>query len=312
MSLPPHVPHTQVDLNKEVQSIIEGDILTDPTLYGVTPTDPNFLAVGPDGGMIEITYSPEILKRKKPGSLIRSGTSVLKKSWKAKLVFKASDNNLALQKWCKNKSLKADTDTPAASRTFFKSFDSFETDETYTIFRGCVPEKTNYTISKSGEIIYTVDLDCKTYEQNILANGGFSGTPVFASPDSAAPWQTQDGGSGAFTHNSKKYGIESFSVDIIRQWAIQDPSEALENVMVAESDYVPSGTITIQRSDNEISDDALDTIPRTMSLVLKSSTLTDTWTGTIFEGHTGLNHDGTNPVGLTDTETFSATDFVSA
>ena len=312
MSLPAHVPHTQVDLNKEVQSIIETDILTNPSLYGVIPVDPDFLAVGPDGGMIEITYSPEILKRKKAGSLIRSGTSVLKKSWKAKLTFKASDSNLALQKWCKNPSVKGDTDTPAASRTFLKSYDVGGV-QTYELFSGCVPEKTNYTIAKSGEVIYTVDLDCKTFDKNVIADGGITlGTGSFASPDTAAPWQTQDGGVGAFTFNAVKYGIESFSVDIIRQWAPQDPSEALENMMVSESDYVPSGTITIQKSDSLITDDALATTPRAMSLVLKSGIMTDTWTGTIFEGHTGINHDGTNPAGLTDTETFSATDFVSA
>lgn len=314
MSLVEHVPHSQADVIKEVQSVIEGDILTDPTVFGDVPTDPAFDAVGPDGGSISITYSPEIKKSKKAGALIRSRAVPVKKGWTAKLVFKASDANVVLQKWCKNKSAKGATVTPAASRTFVKSYAiGTAAVETYEVYSGCVPSKTNYAINANGELIYTVDLICKTFDRNTTADGGITlGTGSFASPDTGAPWITSDGGAGAFTHNTKKYGLQSFSVDIIRQYADQNPGEGMELMMLAESDYVVSGSATIEKSDSLLDDDALATTPRAMSIILKSGTMTDTFTNAIFEGHTGLDHAGDNSSGLTDDVSYSADDFVSA
>ena len=312
MSLPAHVPRTQVDLVKEVQSVIEDDILTTPANFGVIPVNPAFAAVGPDGGSIVITYTPELAKRKKAGSLTRSGVLVLKKAYRAKLEFKASDNNVALQKWCKNKSAKGNTGTPAASRTFVKSYLDGVT-ETFEIFSGCVPEKTNYAVNKSGEIIYSVDLICKTFDRNQIADGGITlGTGSFATPDVAAPWITADGGNGAFTYNAKKYGVISFSADITRAWADQNPSESLEVMMLTETDYVPSGTITVEKDDITLGADQLATTPRASSIVLKAATMTDTFTNVIFENHTGPDHSGNDTASLTDGGSYSADDFVSA
>lgn len=312
MSIVEHVPHSQADVVEEVQGIIEGDILTDPTVYGDVPTNPIFLAVGPDGGTIEVTYTPEINKRKKAGSLIRSGVSVLKKSWGAKLTFKASDTNKPLQLWCLNKSLIGGVVTPAASQTFLKSFNVGGT-ETFQIFSGCVPENTNISINSSGEIIFSVDLICKTFDENQTAFGGITlGTGNFAVPDTAAPWITTDGGAGALTINTVKYGIVSMSIDVTRQWAMQNPSESLEIMMLAETDYVASGTVTVEKSDIALIADALSTTARAMSLVVKAATLTLTWTNMIIEGHTSLAHDGTDASGLTDSESFSADDLVAA
>ena len=314
MSVSQHVPHSQSDLIKEVQSAIEGDVLTDPTKFGVHISDPAFLAVGPDGGSITVTYNPTINKRKKAGALIRSGTNITKKAWTAKLTFKASDNNVALQKWCKNKSAKGGIVTPAASRTFLKSYGvGTALTETFEVYYGCLPTKTNYTINASGEVIYTVDLVCKTVVQTTSANGGIIiGSGSFASPDTAAPWINTDGGAGAFIHNTKKYGLISLSVDIIRQYAEQNPSESLEIMMLAESDYVVSGSATIEKSDILLDTDALGTTSRAMSIALKAATLTDTFTNAIFEGHTGLSHDGSDSAGLTDSLAWSADDQVSA
>jgi len=312
MTLALHVPRTHADLNKEVQSVIEGDFLTTNNNLGTMPANPAFSAVGPDGGSIVITYIPELKKRRKAGSVTRTGVLVLKKAWRARLQFKASDSNVALQKWCKNKSAIGGTVTPAASRSFLKSYYDGTT-ETFEIFRGCVPEKTNYAISKSGEIIYIVDLICKTFERNQTADGGITlGTGSFASADTAAPWITTDGGNGSFTYNLKKYGIVSFSMDISRVWADQNPSEALEIMMITEVEYNPSGSITVEKSDITLDADQLATTPRAASLVLKSGTMTDTLTNAIFEGHTGPDHDGENSTSLTDGGSFSADDFVSA
>lgn len=314
MSVVQHVPHSQADLIKEVQSAVEGDVLTDPTKFGVHAADPDFLAVGPDGGTIVVTYNPNINKRKKAGALIRSGTNILKKAWGAKLTFKASDTNVPLQKWCLNKSAKGATVTPAASRTFLKSYGvGTALTETYEVYYGCVPLKTNYVINSAGELIYTVDLLCKTVVQTTSANGGITlGTGSFASPDTAAPWRSVDGGAGAFIHNTKKYGLVSLSVDIIRQYAEQNPSESLELMMVAESDYVVSGNVVIEKSDILLDTDALATTSRAMSIALKAATLTHTFTNAIFEGHTGLEHDGSNSAGLTDSKNWSADDAVAA
>lgn len=314
MSLSAHVPTSQGDLNKEVQTVIEDDILTTPSNYGTIPTNPSFTAVGPDGGKIMLTYSPELIKTKKVGSLVRTRVQVAKKSYKARLEFKASDNNTALQKWCKNKSAKGGTVTPAASRTFVHSYNIGQgSTETYEIFSGCLPEKTNITINRSGEIIYIVDLDCKTFTRSTAANGGITlGSGSFASADAGTPWLTVDGGAGAFTYNSVKYGIVSLSIDITRTWAMQNPSESLENVMMAESGFDVSGTLEVEKSDSVMDNDALATTARAVSIVLKSGTMTDTFTNFIFEGHTSPEFDGASTEALTDSGSFSADDYVSA
>lgn len=306
------VPHTQADLVKEVQHISEGDCLTTPTKYGVIPTNPDFTAAGPDGSSLVSTYKPSIVKRRKAGSRTRNGISVTKKKYTARLMFKASDNNVALQKWCINESAAADTDTPAAPKTFLKSYYIGGT-ETFEIFYGCQPEKTNIGVNKDGEIVYTVDLRCKTIDENQDADGGITlGTGSFASADSGAPWKTGDGGANHFTHNSNNYGLEGMSIDITRQYAVQDPAETLEDLMAAETILDPTGSVEIQKSDINISTDARATSARAMSLVLKAATLTLTWTNVIFDDHTGLDHKGDNPNLLTDNENFSAATLVAA
>ncbi|MCV0398551.1 MAG: hypothetical protein K5785_00995 [Nitrosarchaeum sp.] len=306
------VPHSHVDLEKEVQTIIEDDVLTNPTNIGVIPTNPTFLAVGPDGGSIVSTFSPTKRDRRKAGTRTRIGISVTKKKYTARLVFKASDNNLALQKWCINESAKGGTVTPAATRTFLKSYLVGAT-ETYEIFRGCVPEKTNIGVSKDGEIIYTVDLKCKTIVENQTANGGITlGTGAFASPDTAAPWKASDGGANAFAHNSINYGLEGMSIDITREYAVQDPSESLEDMMYAETINTVSGSVDIQKSNIAISTDARATTLRAMTLVLKAATLTLTFANANFDGHTGLDHDPTSSALLTDSENFTADSVVAA
>ena len=80
---------------------------------------------------------------------------------------------------------------------------------------------------------------------------------------------------------------------------IRTSSESQELLMSAESMIEFTGSVSIQKSDNKIADDALSTAKRAMSFVLKASGLTLTWTNVIFEGHTGPEHDGSNSAGLT-------------
>ena len=71
--------------------------------------------------------------------------------------------------------------------------------------------------------IQHVDLKCKTFKRNTASNGGITlGTGRFAGADTGTPWLVTDGGTNSFTHNSVNYGLESMSVDIVRQYADQD------------------------------------------------------------------------------------------
>ena len=143
----PFVNQTQADTVKDVQSVIEGDIITTPISYGVIPTNPVFTTVGPDGSSIISSYTPTRSDKRRIGNLDKIGKSTYKKKYTAKLTFKASDNNINLQKWCTNKSVSGDVDTPAASRVFLQSY-LVAGVETFEILKGCHPTKTNIAINK--------------------------------------------------------------------------------------------------------------------------------------------------------------------
>lgn len=298
------VNHTQGDQNKEVQSGIEGDILTDATKYGVTPASLAFAACGPDGSTLESSYVPAKKERRKSGNIDRVGQSTHKKRYTAKLIFKASDNNVGLQEWCINKSLITDTDTPAASRTFAQSYDILGT-ETFEILKGCQPTRVNITINKEDEIIFSVDLRVRERIENTTANGGLT-TPTWASADTGAPWKADDGGLNHFTHNSINYAIDGMSIDIEHIYSVSDPSESQLDMFARESMRNVSGSIDVIKSSSILSIDAFADTKRAMSLILKAATRTLSWTNVEFENPNGISFNPSDSGAFIETFSFTA------
>lgn len=295
---------TQEDQNKEIQSVIEGDTLTTPALYGVTPASPAFAACGPDGSSLVSSYTPVKKERRKSGNIDRVGKSTHKKKYTAKLVFKASDNNTGLQEWCTNKALITDTDTPAASRTFAQSYDIGGV-ETFEILKGCHPTRVNITENKEDEIIYSVDLRVRDRTELTDADGGLT-TPAWASADAAAPWKSDDGGLNHFTHNAINYALDGMSIDIEHIYAVSDPTESQLDMYARESIRNVSGSIDVIKSTSVLSIDAFADTPNAMSLILKAGTLTLSWTGVEFENPTGISFDPANSGPFIETFSFEA------
>ena len=250
------------------------------------------------------SYAPAKVERRKSGNIDRVGKSTHKKRYTAKLIFKASDNNVGLQKWCINKSLITDTDTPAASRTFVQSYDILGT-ETYEILKGCHPTRVNISVNKEGEIIYTVDLRVRERLETTSTNGGLT-TPSWASADTGAPWRADDGGLNHFTHNGINYALDSMSIDIEHQYAVSDPTESLLDLFAKESLRNVSGSVSVIKSSSVLSIDAFADTPRGMSLVLKAATLTLTWTNVLFENPSGIGFSPTDSGAFIETFNFEA------
>ena len=308
------VMSTQADRKKEVQSIIEGDNLTTPGTYGVIPANPNFTAVGPDGGTLVVKYEPSRTIRRKAGNLDRNGKTTNKKKYTATLTFKASDNNLALQKWCINKSAITDTDTPAASRAFLHSYTVGGT-ETYEVVTGCHPTKCTITLNAEGEISYSVELMCRNREQSQLTDATdiFTlGTGSFASADTAAPWVSSDGGVNHFTFKAVNYAIESMTIDITHEYAMADPTESQLILFAQEGLRDVSGSVTIIKSGVVVSDTAFADELNSMSIVLKSGQLTLSFVDTIFESPQGVEIDPNSADKFVDDYAYEASSVTAA
>ena len=297
---------TQADQNKEVQSVIEGDNLTTPTTYGVIPVNPAFVAVGPDGASLISSYAPIKIERRKTGNRDRVGKTTHKKKYTARLIFKASDSNVPLQKWCTNKSLITDLDTPAASRTFVQSY-NVKGVQTYEILKGCHPTRVNKVIKKDGETMYTVDLRVRERLESIATDGGITlGTGSFASPDTGAPWKADDGGLNHFLHNAIAYAINDMSIDIEHQYAVSDPTESLFDLYANESIRNVSGSVSVIKSDSVLLTDAFADAVRSMSVVLKAAQLTDSFTNVLIDAPSGVSLSPTDSAGFIETFNFEA------
>ena len=297
---------TQADQNKEVQSVIEGDNLTTPTTYGVIPVNPAFVAVGPDGASLISSYAPIKIERRKTGNRDRVGKTTHKKKYTARLTFKASDNNVPLQKWCTNKSLITDLDTPAASRTFVQSY-NVKGVQTYEILKGCHPTRVNIGVNKDGEIIYTVDLRVRERLESIATDGGITlSTGSFASPDTAAPFKADDGGLNHFVHNSIAYALDGMSIDIEHIYAVSNPTESQLDLYANESMRNVSGSVSVIKSDSVLLTDAFADTSRAMSLVLKAATTTLSWTNVLFENPSGIGFSPTDSGAFIETFNFEA------
>ncbi len=299
---------THADLVKEAQSSVEGDILTDAAKFGNPGASQTFLALGPDGARLVSTAEHKKKPRRKAGKKNRNGQQTIAKKYSAQIVFKASDNNVPLQKWCTNESLKTDVDTPAASRVFAQSY-MVGANETFEILKGCLPKKTSKKVTKDG-VMYTVDLLVKERVQTTSADGGLT-TPVWANPDTAAPWLADDGGLNHFTHDGNNYAIEGITIDIEHLYAESNPTELQLLMFANESIRNISGTVDVIKSSSVLSTAAWGDAKKAMSIVLKAATLTDSFTNVEFENPKGLDFDPDNSSAFIESFNFSA-DTISA
>ena len=299
-------PVTQADQVKQPQYVVEGDILTTPANYGTVPDNPSFTAVGSDGVTLQSSYAPVKDEKRKTGNIDRVGKITHKKKYTANLVFKATDNNTGLQQWCVDKSVKADTDTPAASITLVQSYNVAGT-ETFEILKGCLPTSVSISIDGQADITYTVGLMVQDRTETTSSNGGLTlGSGSFATADTSVAWLADDGGTNHFTYNSNNYALSSMSISVNHDYAMVSPTENQLDIFAKESMRNISGTIDVIKSNSVILADAFADTQRSMSIVLKASTLTMSFTNVLLDSPDGVSLDPKSTDSLIESFNFDA------
>lgn len=301
--------HVHADVVKNVQYIKEGDMLTSAAVYGVVPTNPDFLLIDVDGGRMVATTAYEKVERRKAGTMGRINKTTHKERYTATVTFNASDDNADLQIYCINESAITDNDTPSNSLAFVQSYKIAGT-ETFEQLLGCLPTRCNITIGSSGHIVYTVEFMVKQRIED--TSGPLIGTGSFDSnaPLTGDPWKASDGGADHFDWNSTAEALNSMTITLDRQYGKSSPTESIRDMFNQETIRAISGNVEIITRTSTLLGEAMtpNPTPRAMNIVLKSGSggVTIAFTGATFENASGRDPDPFSADAWTDNFNFEA------
>jgi hypothetical protein len=213
MPVSAHNVTTKKDIVKELQYVTEGNTVTTPSNYGVTPNSSTFTLVGNN---IDLNINPDV----KMFTVDVLGTEDIIDAVKTEslyaftIKFNPIDTNLWRYIW----NASGQTVSPDSSLSFTYSFYLGGT-EYYQHMRGC--RATSGTLSMrrgAWECDMTFVAKDITIPSTTTGDGG---TPVYqTSETSASPIIHTDGGGSPFTWNSATYGERSFSTTVTREMAV--------------------------------------------------------------------------------------------
>lgn len=299
--------HVHADMFKNPMFILEGDILTTATLYGVTPANPDYTDVDIDGGRLIVTSAEERVERRQAGTMGRIGKSTHKERYTANLTFNASNGNAVLQEWCIDESLIADNKTASNSKTFLQSY-KINGVETFEVITGCLPTRCQITIG-SGHIVYSVDLMCKAFVQS-TTDPTVIGTGSYATQLTQVPWVASDGGVDHFDWDTVAEALDNMTITIDRQYGKSSPTEVIKDMFNQETIRNVGGNIAVIVRNSDIITDAftIPRVPKAMNIILKSGTggITIAFTNCTLESPSGRNPDPASAEAWLDTYTFEA------
>lgn len=209
-----HNVTTKRDIVKELQFATEGDSVSSPALYGVTPSSSTFALAGNN---TEINIQPDV--QHMDVSVLGSEDVIHAVKTQSLYAFTLRNNPVDLTLW---KYLWQSSGTglvsPDASLSFTYSFYLGGT-EYYQHMRGCRPTSGTLSVSR-GMWDQTMTFVCKDITIPTTSTGD-PGTPVYQSSETtSAPLIHSDGGGSPFTYNAVSYGERSFSTTVTRNMAV--------------------------------------------------------------------------------------------
>jgi len=214
MAVAAHNVTTKRDIVKELQYVTEGDSVSSPALYGVTPSSSTFIIAGNN---TEIGIQPDV--QHMDTTVLGSEDVIGAVKTQSLYAFTLKNNpiNVDLWKYVWNAS-GGGADSPDSSLSFTYSFNLSGT-EYFQHMRGC--RATSGTLSVSRGV----------WEQNLTficqditvpnTTDGNAGTPVYLSAETTSdPITHSSGGGSPFTYNAISYGERSFSTTVTRNMAV--------------------------------------------------------------------------------------------
>ena len=207
---------TKRDIVKELQYVTEGDSVSNPALFGVTPTSSTFTVVGNN---TEITINPDVQHFDQMVLGTEDIIAGVKTVSLYSFTIKYNPIDTALFRYAWNASGGATT-CPDSSLSFTYSYKINGT-EYYQHMRGCRATSATMSLNR-GVWECSITFVCKdiTVPATTTSDGG---TPVYTSSETSSNAITHsDGGGSPFTWNSINFGERSFSTTVNRGMAMMD------------------------------------------------------------------------------------------
>lgn len=214
MTVSPHNITTGRDIVKELQFVTEGDSVTSPALFAVTPTSSTFALVGLN---TEINVQPDV--QHMDVSVLGSEDVIDAVKTQSLYAFTIKNNpvDLTLWKYLWNAS-GGGTTCPDSSLSFTYSYYLNGT-EYFQHLRGCRPTSGTLSVSR-GMWDQSMTFVCKDITVPATTTGD-SGTPSYQTAEtSSSPLVHSDNSGTAFTWNSVVYPERSFSTTVTRNMAV--------------------------------------------------------------------------------------------
>lgn len=307
MTIPVYTPANQNDVVKEVQWVTEGNVITTPAAYGVTPVSAAFQ--GERSATIIWNHDPVHEETRKSGTTERDSQSLTKQVHTGTLTTKIV-NDVTL-KWAMNK--EAAAGTLAESRTYAKSYYVNQV-ETFEIAKGCLPTRGTLRLNNAAQLILEVQIRAKDVIETQAANGGLT-TPVWeVTPLTGAPIKASDGGAGQFDYNAVDYAESGMVMEVIHELSLTEPSESLTPIHARAGMRSVSGNFTIQgRPDLVMRADQKVGTPRTITRVISTSpSITATISGAVISGYPSSPHDPSSGLVLVENLNYTSDDLIIA
>jgi hypothetical protein len=307
MAIPSYTSANQESVVKEVQWVTEGNIITNPELYGVTPASAAFQ--GERAATLTWSHDPTLEETRKSGDLNRINQQLTKQIFTGTLVTKIVDD--VTLKWAMNEAGGAGT--MDESRTFVKSYMVDET-ETFEIATGCLPTRAILRLNNGAELILEVQMRAKDVSENQTADGGLT-TPTWeATPLTGAPIKADDGGAGQFDYNSVDYAEAGMTIEVVHDLTLLEPSESLTPIHARAGMRSVSGSFDIQGRPDLVmrADQKAGTARALVRVISTSPSITATFTNAVLQNYASDPHDPTAGAVLVESINFQADDLVIA
>jgi hypothetical protein len=214
MAVSAHNVTTQRDIVKELQFVTEGNSVTSPALYGVTPTGSTFALVGNNS---EINIQPDVQHMDVAVLGSEDVIDAVKTQSLYAFTIRSNPINLDLWKYLWNSS-GTGASSPDSSLSFTYSYNLGGT-EHFQHMRGCRPTSGTLSVSRG---VWEQSMTFIAKDITIPSTStGDGGTPTYQTAEtSSSPIVHSDGGGSPFTWNSVGYGERSFSTTVTRGMAV--------------------------------------------------------------------------------------------
>lgn len=242
---------TQRNRVKQPQFVSEG---ITPATYGVTPTNPVFIAIGRNT-IIDDNSSPNSAEQRQSGNVDRNRKDFISKNATMTLKLQMTTLDVGLLRWATTKPVDPFIiGTPDESRTFIDSYLNISDTEIFRQFLGCKPTGWSFTEDRAGYLVLEITCSC----QQILESptSPIIGTGSFAAVNSIAPYTHRDAGALPFLYNGEGFTSSNFISTGTLAQAAQDALGSDVTLYQVPTQRVITGSISIYKKNEELQERA--------------------------------------------------------